>query len=145
MGHKDMIWPDTLRCIYGARIWGTRIWSDLTLWDVFTVQGYGVQGYDLTWHSEMYLRYKDMGYKDMIWPDTLRWQWNYRATAEVVFVYFLSFVCLDNPLVCSCRTYRHKLWFRQNRKWMDLNKRSSKVTHFIKQGLKGVFGVLGNT
>ena len=42
---------------------------------------------------------------------------------NIVNVLFIS----DNPIVCSCRSYHQKLWFRQNRKWMDPTKKNSKV------------------
>lgn len=32
-----------------------------------------------------------------------------------------------NPLICSCQSYAQKLWLRRHRKWLESNKRGSKV------------------
>ena len=32
-----------------------------------------------------------------------------------------------NPLICSCQSYAQKLWLRRHRKWLDSNKRGSRV------------------
>ena len=32
-----------------------------------------------------------------------------------------------NPLVCSCSSYNQKIWLRQHRKWLDAERRGSKI------------------
>ena len=34
---------------------------------------------------------------------------------------------IGNPLICSCQSYAQKLWLRRHRKWLDNDKRGSKV------------------
>ena len=62
---------------------------------------------------------------------TYKWNamlWNklsiaYFSTIHENFFWHIS----GNPLVCSCSSYNQKIWLRQHRKWLDAERRGSKI------------------